>query len=130
MQSSLLNLLAGKEYFGSSRREEYENFLEDSFLKNDISFFEVPLPTNVSSTIAIALSHDNQYFATTHGDHTVKVFEFDTRKQIREFRGHPRTPWTVKFHPSDSDIIASGCLGCQVSCFCVLLLIKNSTVLI
>lgn len=28
--------------------------------------------------------------------------------------GHPRTPWTVKYHPCDSNIIASGCLGFQV----------------
>ena len=25
-----------------------------------------------------------------------------------------RTPWTVKFHPSNSSILASGCLGCEV----------------
>ena len=25
--------------------------------------------------------------------------------------GHPRTPWTVKFHPSDPNMVASGCLG-------------------
>lgn len=28
--------------------------------------------------------------------------------------GHPRTPWTVKFHPTNPKIIASGCLGFQV----------------
>ena len=34
---------------------------------------------------------------------------------IQVFDGHPRTPWTAKYHPTDSDIIASGCLGCEVS---------------
>ena len=30
------------------------------------------------------------------------------------FHGHPRTPWTVKYHPIDSNIVASGCLGSEV----------------
>lgn len=28
--------------------------------------------------------------------------------------GHPRTPWSVKFHPTDPRYVASGCLGFQV----------------
>ncbi|CAN0503997.1 unnamed protein product, partial [Ectocarpus sp. 12 AP-2014] len=27
---------------------------------------------------------------------------------------HPRTPWTVKFHPKDARIVASGCIGSEV----------------
>ena len=33
---------------------------------------------------------------------------------MRNLEGHPRTPWTVKYHPVDSNIVASGCLGFQV----------------
>eukprot|EP01036_Dinobryon_divergens_P027952 gene27954-36820_t len=51
---------------------------------------------------------------STHGDHTVKVFLYVAGVQLRVFKGHPRTPWTVKYHPSDPNILASGCLGCQV----------------
>ena len=29
--------------------------------------------------------------------------------------GHPRTPWTVKYQPNDSNIVVSGCLGYQVT---------------
>lgn len=65
----------------------------------------------VRSTISIAFSHDGRFFASTHGDHTVKVFEYPSGDQIACLEGHPRTPWTVRFHPSNSDIIASGCLG-------------------
>lgn len=36
-------------------------------------------------------------------------------EQYRIFKGHPRTPWTVKYHPIDSNIVASGCLGYEVS---------------
>ena len=33
---------------------------------------------------------------------------------ITELRGHPRTPWTVKFHPTKEHLVASGCLGGQL----------------
>ncbi len=65
----------------------------------------------VRSTISIAFSRDGKYFASTHGDHTVKVFEYPSRKQIACLYGHPHTPWSVRFHPHDSSIVASGCRG-------------------
>lgn len=70
----------------------------------------------VRSTISIAFSHDGRYFASTHGDHTVKVFRYPSAEQIATLDGHPRTPWTVRFHPKNSNIVASGCLGheCRV----------------
>lgn len=73
-------------------------------------------PVLVRSTISIAFSHDGRFFASTHGDHSVKVFEYPSRRQIACLEGHPRTPWTVRFHPTDSSIVASGCLGneCRV----------------
>ena len=67
----------------------------------------------VRSTISIAFSHDGRYFASTHGDHSVKVFRYPSGEQIACLDGHPRTPWTVRFHPKDSSILASGCLGCE-----------------
>lgn len=94
--------------------QSIENMIEDKFVNGEFRSVSIPLPLNVSSTISISVSHDGNYFATTHGDHTVKVFMYHTFKLVREFRGHPRTPWTVKFHPKDSDKVASGCLGCQV----------------
>lgn len=72
--------------------------------------------TLVRSTISIAFSHDGKFFASTHGDHSVKVFNYPSGVQIACLDGHPRTPWTVRFHPFDSNILASGCLGhdCRV----------------
>ncbi len=69
--------------------------------------------------------------ATTHGDHTVKIFKYTDSSLYRVryifsllpliislycqvFYGHPRTPWTVKYHHTCSDIVASGCLGSEV----------------
>jgi len=65
----------------------------------------------VKSTISIAFSHDGRYFASTHGDHSVKVFEWPSGKQIATLEKHRRTPWTVKFHPFKRHILASGCIG-------------------
>lgn len=96
-------------------KDKIEDLIEDKFVNGHHRLISIPMPANVSSTISISMSHDGQYFATTHGDHTVKVFLYHSFKLVREFRGHPRTPWTVKFHPNDSDKLASGCLGCQVS---------------
>jgi len=66
------------------------------------------------STIALALSSDGEYFASTHGDHSVKVFRCSTWKLVRQLRGHERTPWTVKFHPHCRQILASGSLDQKV----------------
>ena len=66
------------------------------------------------STISIAFSPDGRTVASTHGDHTVKITCCNTGALIRNLEGHPRTPWTVKYHPFKSNIVASGCLGYQV----------------
>lgn len=70
--------------------------------------------TNAVSTISIDFSPNGRTLASTHGDHTVKITCAHTGKLLRELEGHPRTPWTVKYHPTNFRIVASGCLGCQV----------------
>ena len=52
--------------------------------------------------------------ASTHGDHSVRVTDIATGKCLHTLRGHPRTPWSIAYHPSYSNIVASGCLGGQV----------------
>ena len=66
------------------------------------------------STISLSFSPDGRTLASTHGDHTVKITCCATGRLVRNLEGHPRTPWTVKYHPVDSSIVASGCLGFQV----------------
>ncbi|CAM9558253.1 unnamed protein product, partial [Hapterophycus canaliculatus] len=66
---------------------------------------------------ATKVPHDTngrKLFASTHGDHTVKITSFLRGRVVQTLRGHPRTPWTVKFHPRDSKIVASGCIGHEV----------------
>eukprot|EP00536_Pseudo-nitzschia_multiseries_P000219 jgi/Psemu1/321498/estExt_fgenesh1_pg.C_30068 len=51
------------------------------------------------STISIAFSPDGKTMASTHGDHTVKITCCLTGRLLQTLVGHPRTPWTVKYHP-------------------------------
>ena len=75
---------------------------------------ERPNSSRAVSTISIAFSPDSQTMASTHGDHTVKITCCSTGRLRETLEGHPRTPWTVKYHPTDPHIVASGCLGHQV----------------
>jgi len=77
----------------------------------DCSAEYLELPPSTKSTISVAFSNDRRRFASTHGDHTVKVIDFASGRVEATLVGHPRTPWTVKFHPTHPDIVASGCLG-------------------
>eukprot|EP00981_Chlorochromonas_danica_P003725 scaffold686_cov177-Ochromonas_danica.AAC.9 len=111
------DLLFTREYTPSiNLKSLIEDGLEDSFLLHpeNVQKIDLLLPPDVSSTIAIDISPDSSTFASTHGDHTVKVFLSHSLEQIRNFQGHPRTPWTVKYHPTNPDLLASGCLGFNV----------------
>jgi len=72
------------------------------------------LPRTAKSTIALAFSSDRMTLASTHGDHTVKIVDVLRSRVQTTLEGHPRTPWTVKFHPFKPNIVASGCLGGQL----------------
>lgn len=73
-----------------------------------------PESSKAVSTISVAFSPDSLTMASTHGDHTVKISCCNTGRLLQSLDGHPRTPWTVKYHPTNSEVIASGCLGHQV----------------
>lgn len=52
--------------------------------------------------------------ASTNGDHNVYIIDIATFKVLNTLKGHKRTPWTVAFHPSNNNILASGCLNGEV----------------
>ena len=52
--------------------------------------------------------------ATTHGDHSIRITDLGRGVCTRTLTGHPRTPWSLQFHPIQKDILASGCLGGEV----------------
>ncbi|CAH8358124.1 unnamed protein product [Eruca vesicaria subsp. sativa] len=66
------------------------------------------------STIATAFSSDGKTLASTHGDHTVKITDFQTGNCLKVLTGHMRTPWVVRFNPQRSEIVASGSLDQNV----------------
>jgi activator-of-BECN1-regulated-autophagy protein 1 len=73
-----------------------------------------PASSPAVSTISVAFSPDSKTMASTHGDHSVKITTCGSGHLLETLIGHPRTPWTVKYHPIDPNIVASGCLGHQV----------------
>ena len=102
-------------YSGADVSKMWYGFLEeDSLLRSQKQYCEVlPTPT---STIGIDVSPDGKYFASTHGkpDHSVRIIDCATLKCVRRLHGHVRTPWVVCFHPTDSNIVASGSLDQSV----------------
>ena len=57
------------------------------------------LPENTKSTISMSYRCDGKTFASSHGDHTIKVIDSETLRILHTLVGHPRTPWTVKYPP-------------------------------
>ncbi|XVF72118.1 hypothetical protein PTKIN_Ptkin12aG0095100 [Pterospermum kingtungense] len=73
-----------------------------------------PLVPPPRSTIAAAFSPDGRTLASTHGDHTVKIIDYQMGKCLKVLSGHRRTPWVVRFHPMHPEILASGSLDHEV----------------
>lgn len=73
-----------------------------------------PLFPPPKSTIAIAFTPDGKTLASTHGDHTVKIIDCQTGVCLNVLDGHSRTPWVVRFHPKEPEILVSGSLDREV----------------
>ncbi|OQR97307.1 hypothetical protein THRCLA_07020 [Thraustotheca clavata] len=101
---------------GRVRRQAFANEKmwaeNEASTKHECKYFDMPPMTK--SAISIAFSPDGKTFASTHGDHTVKIICYRTGKILQTLVGHPRTPWSVKYHPTNPRYVASGCLGFQI----------------
>ncbi|KAG5334499.1 AMRA1 protein, partial [Acromyrmex charruanus] len=93
---------------------ELEPIAEANFVLRDHKELKCELPGVPRATFLMVFSPDGTMVASTHGNHNVYITEITTGKNIRTLSGHPRTPWCIAFHPSSSQILASGCLGGQV----------------
>ncbi|DBA02410.1 TPA: hypothetical protein N0F65_007229 [Lagenidium giganteum] len=119
-RQNIARILRNREIHGGRPRmmspgdtSEEQHWAEhESVTKHESRYFE--LPPTTKSTISIAISPDGRTFASTHGDHTVKIICYQTGRILQTLVGHPRTPWSVKFHPTNPRYVASGCLGFQV----------------
>nr|XP_012145870.1 PREDICTED: activating molecule in BECN1-regulated autophagy protein 1-like isoform X2 [Megachile rotundata] len=93
---------------------ELELIAERHLILKDHKELQCDLPGIPRSTFMMAFSPDGTKMASIHGNHNVYISEIATGKNIEILSGHPRTPWCIAFHPSSSQILASGCLGGQV----------------
>lgn len=89
------------------------SWVEAESLRN-LSAKYCPLLPAPRSTIAAAFSLDGKMIASTHGDHTVKIIDCESGNCLKVFSGHRRTPWVVRFHPMQRQILASGSLDQEV----------------
>ncbi|XP_072765111.1 uncharacterized protein [Anoplolepis gracilipes] len=93
---------------------ELEPIAEANLVLRDHKELKCSLPGVPRATFLMVFSPDGTMVASTHGNHNVYITEISTGRNIRILSGHPRTPWCIAFHPSSSQILASGCLGGQV----------------
>ncbi|RLU21811.1 hypothetical protein DMN91_006187 [Ooceraea biroi] len=93
---------------------ELEPIAETKLVLRDHKELKCDLPGVPKATFLMVFSPDGTMVASTHGNHNVYITDITTGKHIRTLSGHPRTPWCIAFHPSSSQILASGCLGGQV----------------
>eukprot|EP00794_Sanderia_malayensis_P016060 gene16060-17683_t len=73
-----------------------------------------PNDPDARTTFSFSFSPDGSKVASSHGDHHVKVFDLGTEKRVNILKGHPRTAWSLAFHPYHNNILATGCLAGQI----------------
>ncbi|XP_012280733.1 uncharacterized protein LOC105699895 [Orussus abietinus] len=116
-QNVLRNLMlrdCGLRTTHKSSTRELEPIAEMNLVLKDHKELICDLPGVPRATFLMVFSPDGTKVASTHGNHNIYITDLMTGKNIRTLSGHPRTPWCIAFHPSSSDILASGCLGGQV----------------
>ncbi|XP_065567126.1 uncharacterized protein LOC136031452 [Artemia franciscana] len=100
--------------FRNNLKKESEEFGELCFIKKEHQEIDFEMERDSRTTFLSAFSADGLTVATTHGDHSIRIFDVRSRRLIQTLRGHPRTPWTVKFHPVVNTLLVSGCLAGHV----------------
>uniref|UniRef100_A0A0X3NXJ5 Uncharacterized protein n=1 Tax=Schistocephalus solidus TaxID=70667 RepID=A0A0X3NXJ5_SCHSO len=68
-------------------------------------------PLNSRSTYLLRLNNDSKLIAAAHANRTVAIYSASSGSLLGTCEGHERSPWTLAFHPSNSTLLASGCLG-------------------
>ena len=91
-----------------------DELAENKLIDREFGVKQCALGGPTRSCFLVVFSPDRRLMASTHGDHNIYVTNVKTGACVQTLKGHPRTPWCIAFHPSYSDIIASGCLGGQV----------------
>ena len=104
----------GSRHCKTGVNQAIDELAENKLIDREFSVKQCQLRGPTRSCFLVVFSPDRRLMASTHGDHNIYVTEVKTGTCVQTLKGHPRTPWCIAFHPSFSDIIASGCLGGQV----------------
>lgn len=103
-----------EDYTTSNVERKFKCLAEDKSVHLPFSQRKIELPITVRSTFLMVFSPQGDKVASTHGDHKIYISQLASGKVIQTLEGHPRTPWCLAFHPSLSDVVASGCLAGEV----------------
>ncbi|EDV28676.1 uncharacterized protein TRIADDRAFT_51829 [Trichoplax adhaerens] len=99
--------------FNQHDRHAMDQYAED-YAAQFTTHKSCDLPDTLRTTFVIAFSCNNQWIASAHGDHTIRICDIHTGQCFQTLSGHPRTPWTLAWHPKMKHVLASGCLGGQI----------------
>ncbi|KAJ1633184.1 WD40-repeat-containing domain protein, partial [Pavlovales sp. CCMP2436] len=121
-RANLVSLLREREQAPGRRAcaRIYEWAVVECYEHGELRSTYCRLPETARSSIALSWSPDMTLLASTHGDHSVRVFNLAHGDCVAELVGHQRTPWTVKFHPCSNDVVVSGALDGEVRLWDVL----------
>lgn len=100
--------------FNQRERRQLERLCEEKVSKHKLEEVHSSLPSSIKSTFIMTFSPDGQRVASTHGDHRIYICDLNTGKLLDTLEGHPKTPWCLAWHPSNREILASGCLAGEV----------------
>lgn len=110
-----VNLIRNRRInFNYKTKKQMELVCEEKVSKYKLEEVHFSLPSSVKSTFIMTFSPDGQRVASTHGDHRIYICDLNTGKLLDTLEGHPKTPWCLAWHPSNREILASGCLAGEV----------------
>eukprot|EP01025_Chloroclados_australasicus_P033560 TRINITY_DN3426_c0_g1_i1.p1 TRINITY_DN3426_c0_g1~~TRINITY_DN3426_c0_g1_i1.p1 ORF type:complete len:700 (-),score=69.59 TRINITY_DN3426_c0_g1_i1:4159-6258(-) len=121
-QQSVLSVIRMREQFGNDNivctrsrtaKSRLASAMDGRLLVNCESHYQ-DLKPQPRSTIAADFDPEGRLLASTHGDHTVKIFEWGSLQPVRVLSGHRRTPWVISWHPLDRNILVTGSLDSDV----------------
>lgn len=100
--------------FNKRVRRQMELLCEDRVSKHKLEELHCSLPSSMKSTFIMTFSPNGRRVASTHGDHRIYICDLTTGKFLYTLEGHSKTPWCLAWHPSNEEILASGCLAGEV----------------
>lgn len=94
--------------------KDFELACENMVSRRKLEELFTSIPSTTKPTFIMTFSPDGQKVASTHGDHRIYICDLNSGKLLDTLEGHPKTPWCLAWHPSNKDILASGCLAGEV----------------